>query len=85
MSDQTFAARLRRNAERYAEIEHLRDRITDRKSGYAHCDYTVRLDDETRRLTNDDLVLLCDQGNACFGGHVNHRFGDFASVTVYTD
>jgi hypothetical protein len=74
------------NARRYEEIEHLRDRVTYDGSSYARSSYRVRLDDETRLLTDHDLVVLCDQGNACFGGAVeSSRFGDDVRVDVYTD
>jgi hypothetical protein len=73
------------NARRYEEIKHLRDRVTFVGSSYARASYTVRLDDETRPLTDNDLVVLCDRGNGCFGGAVESRFGDDVRVDVYTD
>jgi hypothetical protein len=76
---------LEANAKRYQEIKHLADRVKFVSSGYAHKMLTVRLDDETKVLSDLDLVVLCDGGNACFGGAVGARFGESVSVEVYTD
>lgn len=81
-----MAAFQRGNFERYQEIKHLREgRVRRTGGGYAHTLYAVVIDDETRALSNDDLVILCDEGNACFGGVVRSRAGKEATVEVYTD
>jgi len=74
------------NFARYQEIKHLREgRVRRTSTGYAHVVYAVVVDDETRQLSNKDLVILCDEGNACFGGKVRSRSGEEATVEVYTD
>ena len=77
--------KLRRNADRYAQIKHLSNRVERESTGYAHVIYKVRQDDEVRALSSQDLILLADGGNACFGGKVLSRAGEHARVEVYTD
>jgi hypothetical protein len=84
VNHEEIRAMFAKRAERYSEIKHLADRVKRTATSYARNTYRVRLDDETRALTNDDLLLLCDGGNACFGGNVR-RLGDSASVDIYTD
>ena len=85
MANEGFLAQLKANADRFEEIKHLGDRVERTGSHYARTSYRVKLDDETRKLSDHDLVVLCDDGNACFGGHVGSRFGDAVAVDVYTD
>lgn len=81
---ETHAEYLAWNSKRFKEIEHLRDRVKFEGSGYAHARYTVTLDAETCKLTRRELMVLCDQGSACFGGDVCW-LGNKASVEIYTD
>lgn len=46
--------------------------------GYAH--FVVRLDPQTEDLTDQQKLLIADNGNGCFGGVVNGL-----AVKVYTD
>jgi len=85
MANEDFLAKLQANADRYEEIKHLRDRVEIAGSSYARASYRVRLDDVTRELSDQDLIVLCDRGNACFGGHVGFRSHDSVAVDVYTD
>lgn len=85
MSNEEFLAHLRRNAERFEEIKHLVNRVTRISNGYARTTYNVVLDEETSKLSDHDLIVLCDDGNACFGGNVGIRSGGSAPVAVYTD
>ncbi|MFG3639099.1 hypothetical protein ACGF3C_02345 [Micromonospora sp. NPDC047762] len=85
MANESFLARLKANAERYEEIKHLRDRVETAGSSYARASYRVHLDEATRDLSDQDLIVLCDRGNACFGGHVGFRSRDSVAVDVYTD
>lgn len=47
-------------------------------NGYAH--FVVRLDPKTIDLTDQQKLLIADDGNGCFGGVVNGL-----AVKVYTD
>ncbi|MFG2165536.1 hypothetical protein [Micromonospora chersina] len=80
-----YLALLRRNAERYEEIKHLGDRACHSTSRYAETVYEVVMDDETRKLSDHDLIVLCDRGNACFGGAIRSPRGRTVTVAVYTD
>lgn len=42
------------------------DVIIGRKAGYNHAVYTIIKN--APELNTDELLLLCDQGNLCFGG-----------------
>lgn len=46
--------------------------------GYAHTDYYIRKN--TTDLDNDDLAIICDRGNVCFGYRCSGNF-----ITIYTD
>jgi predicted GTPase len=81
----TFEENMARHAARYREIEHLRDRVELVSPGYAHTKYKVVLDGETRKLTDMDLIILADRGNACFGGQVSSRHAEVVYLSVYTD
>jgi hypothetical protein len=85
MPNEKFLEQLRRNAERFEEIKHLMDRVTWIGASYARQRYTVKLDEATSKLSDHDLIVLCDDGNACFGGEVGTRSGGSAPVAVYTD
>lgn len=41
------------------------DVVIGRKAGYAHTLYKIRKNRPS--LSNDELALLCDHGNLCFG------------------
>jgi len=80
-----FLEKLKANAEWYEANKGLAEnRVKFVRSGYAHAIYSVVLDDQTRPLTDHDLVVLCDRGNACFGGSVRRGINT-ATVEVYTD
>lgn len=42
------------------------DVVIGRKAGYAHADYNILKNGPG--LSHDELLLLCDEGNLCFGG-----------------
>lgn len=79
-----MAAFLRANADRYRQIEHLRERVEPAGSSYGRTSYRVVLDSASHGLSDNDLIVLCDQGNACFGGRVE-RGATHAIVDVFTD
>ncbi|MEU4779247.1 hypothetical protein [Micromonospora sp. NPDC023633] len=83
--NEEFLAFLRRNTERYEEIKHLSNRVSRTATRYAEAIYEVVMDDETRALSDHDLVVLCDDGNACFGGAVRSPRDRTVTVAVYTD
>ncbi len=41
------------------------DLVYERKPGYAHADYYIKKN--TTHLSSDELALIFDQGNLCFG------------------
>lgn len=85
MADEAFAAHLRNKALRYEEIKHLGDRVESLGASHARACYQVKLDEDTEDLSDKDLIILCDRGNGCFGGHVHTRGGDSVLVDIYTD
>ena len=56
-------------------------------SAYGRRNHRVMLsaDDELRELNDEDLKILCDSGNVCYGGEVTSRSEDVAHVSIYTD
>ncbi len=70
-------------AKRYAEIKGKdRIKINNINVTYARNTYYGKIVDKT--LSHLDILLLCDNGNTCFGGTVD-IVGDRFVATVYTD
>lgn len=46
--------------------------------GYGHIDYYIKKN--APKLDNDDLAIICDRGNVCFG----YRGSEFF-ITIHTD
>jgi hypothetical protein len=70
---------------RYLEIKD-KAKVKRISTGYAHTDYEVHENNEN--LSYDDLALICDRGNLCFGYRISkgggtNRVG--AIITVHTD
>ena len=68
--------------ERYTKLDKKGIEIEECSVGYAHTDYKGKIKDKS--LNELDILLLCDDGNTCFGGKVSIR-GDRFEATVYTD
>ena len=66
----TFEENMKRNSVRYAAISHLASKFKwTRRPSYARFEYTATTTDpEARSLSADDVALLADHGNLCFGG-----------------
>lgn len=65
-----FEEAMARRGVRYDAIKHLRDKFEwARRSNYAQFEFTATTTDpEARSLSADDVALLADGGNLCFGG-----------------
>ena len=87
----TFEENMKRNSIRYNEIKHLWGKFEwKRRSNYAQFEYTATTTDpEARSLSADDVALLADRGNLCFGGRgfTKREAGDktIFSGIVHTD
>ena len=87
----TFEENMKRNSVRYAAISHLASKFEwTRRSSYAKFEYTATTTDpEARSLSADDVALLADHGNLCFGGRgfTKREAGDktIFSGIVHTD
>lgn len=66
----TFEENMKRNSIRYDAIKHLRGKFEwMRRPSYAKFEYTATTTDpEARSLSAEDVALLADHGNLCFGG-----------------
>ena len=76
------------NIENYNKIKHLKSKehMTFKKSPkYAHTNFSGTLiSDEAKALTADELLLLMDDGNLCFGGDCG-KSGDKFCGSYNTD
>ena len=66
----TFEENIKRNSIRYNAIKHLRCKFKwTRRPSYAKFEYTATTTDpEARSLSAEDVAILADYGNLCFGG-----------------
>lgn len=87
----TFEENMKRNSVRYEAIKHLRSKFEwTRRSSYAKFEFTATTTDpEARSLSAEDVALLADYGNLCFGGRgfTKRESGDqtIFSGIVHTD
>ena len=87
----TFEENMKRNSVRYTAIKHLANKFEwKRRSGYAQFEYiATTTDSEAGSLSADDVALLADHGNLCFGGRgfTKREAGDktIFSGIVHTD
>ena len=87
----TFEENMKRNSIRYNEIKHLCGKFEwKRRSNYAQFEYTATTTDpEARSLSAEDVAILADHGNLCFGGRgfTKREAGDktIFSGIVHTD
>lgn len=76
------------NRSEYEKIKHLRTKEHMEYTGqscYAHNKFRGKLiSDEAKQLTNDQILLIMDSGNLCFGGEIS-RSGDNFSGRYNTD
>lgn len=72
--------------DRYQQLSRFVERIPRGMSDYGRKIYDLDMtnDLDLGGLTDSDLVLLCDGGNACYGGRVE-RTATRTRVVVYTD
>lgn len=68
--------------ERYTKLDKKGIEIEECSPRYGHTDYKGKIKDKS--LNELDVLLLCDDGNTCFGGEVNIS-RDCFKATVYTD
>lgn len=82
-----FEERRKKIAARYAEIKHLKaDFEWTRKPNYAQFEYVaIALTPAAEELSAEDVALLADSGNLCFGGRGFSKNGKRYSGVVYTD
>ena len=66
----TFEENMKRNSVRYNEIKHILGKFEwKRRFYYAQFEYTATTTDpEARSLSAEDVAILADHGNLCFGG-----------------
>lgn len=72
--------------DRYGELKHLRAVVVKTtRSDYGANEYTGRVPLDLN-LSPHDIALICDYGNTCFGGLVEHdpTTGAFR-CRIYTD
>ena len=87
----TFEENMKRNSIRYDAIKHLRGKFEwTRRTSYAKFEYTATTTDpEARSLSAEDVAILADHGNLCFGGRgFNKREAGDKTIfygVVYTD
>lgn len=87
----TFEENIKRNSVRYDAIKHLRDKFEwTRRYNYAQFAFTATTTDpEARSLSAEDVAILADHGNLCFGGRgfTKREEGDktIFSGIVHTD
>lgn len=87
----SFEENMKRNSVRYNAIKHLRSKFEwTRRSSYAKFEFTATTTDpEARSLSAEDVALLADDGNLCFGGRgfTKREAGDktIFSGIVHTD
>lgn len=76
------------NMSEYEKIKHLRSKehmdFTGKASYACHEFSGTLLSDEAKALSNDQILLLMDTGNLCFGGKIR-RNGDRFFGKYYTD
>lgn len=72
--------------QRYNRYKELKDKkaisIESVRTGYAQKTYTGAVNDPN--ISELDVLILCDDGNTCFGGRVTMSAKRF-TATVYTD
>jgi len=68
---------------RYEEVKHLESliQIESVSHGYASTTYRGTCPEG---ITEEDLAIILDRGNLCFGGHCEIRNGHFV-CTIYED
>ena len=87
----TFEENMKRNSTRYNAIKHLANKFEwTRRPSYAKFEYTATTTDtEARSLSAEDVAILADHGNLCFGGRgfTKREAGDktIFSGIVHTD
>lgn len=70
---------------RFWEIRHLRFHVQTNKIGHSWTRYKVMMNEETSQLSDADLTILTDGGDARFGGYVSAtRDGKWKFVSVYS-
>ena len=84
----TFEEAMKKRASRYDEIKHLAGEFKiNRIPGYAHYRFEAFTDNaEAKLLSAEDVALIVDGGNLCFGGRSfrSDGKGNFYG-TVHTD
>ena len=72
--------------DRYKEIQHLSPSMEIKKeSTYGRNNFRGTLKtDELKALSEEDITLICDHGNLCFGGNCT-KSGDTFTGCYYTD
>ena len=73
-----------RRQERYGQLKHYRNQVVKNITPmYGMTKYSVRVP-EGLALSPEDLAILCDDGNTCFGATVDFH-GREGIVTIFTD
>ena len=86
-----FEEAMKKRASRYDEIKHLAGEFKiNRIPGYAHYRFEASTDNaEAKLLSAEDVALIVDGGNLCFGGRgfTKREAGDktIFSGIVHTD
>ncbi len=72
-----------RRYKRYLEIKDLNwIEITGKRVLYTKHEYVGRI--LNPEITAEEILIICDKGNTCFGGYVERSKGSFRAE-VYTD
>ncbi len=71
---------------RYKEIQHLRESmILEKAPQYGKTMFAGKLkSDKAKALSEEDIALIADHGNLCFGG-ICTKSGDTFTGCYYTD
>ena len=69
--------------DRYNEIKHMRGIISKVSPQYGQTCYYGNLGEYT--LTKEDIAILCDEGNVCFGASVEINSNKDFYCIIYTD
>lgn len=86
-----FEDAMKKRSERYEAIKHLANKfVWSNQYGYANFRYeAITTDPEAANLSAEDVMLIADGGNLCFGGRnaMKRKAGDqtIFSGTVHTD
>ena len=76
----------KRIRDRYHEIKDLIQYVTVNKTpAYAHTKFIATVTEEAKDLSEEDILIIADHGNLCFGGHCDKISDDSFRGSYCTD